>query len=585
MPPRWPGLDETAADALDALAGAELLAPGEPLRFLHPLVRAADLLRHPGRPPGQRPCGGPPLCWPPTSWRPTWWRCTCCTRRGPPTAETVAILRAAAERARAQGAPSRPSTTCAGLWRSPRRAGARPSVLVELARAETGVGDTGAVRAPTEAVSLIATSARRAEILLELGWSEHHAGRFTAAAEAFERGMDTAAARDDPELAAELEAGYLVCATLVPARVADAVERIRVIETQLGRDQHARPPAAARPGAVHPHDVRRPPRGHPRSRAAHLGRRPAAASTRAPSRIRCGTSSARSAGPTPTGRRWTRSHADAGGGRRARAGARPMRRRATRGRGPTTGWGGCARLRRMPARRSRSGTGAWRPTCRRRSTGSGWPRWSSASRRAPSGAGARRAARALAGDGHDGVHRRSAGASALLRRAHGARRWPASMACGEVMSSLMIVSPGVMPWRSQRRAGAAWARASSGGARARSRRSSSWPVPAAARGDRRRADDGRACAAAGRRRSPSCGGRRGAGGARRRARARPCPGRSWGPPSAAPASAGRRDRTSRRPSSSLRASGAVVLAASAETELRAAGGRGPAGDRHRRRRR
>jgi tetratricopeptide (TPR) repeat protein len=56
---------------------------------------------------------------------------------------------------------------------------------------------------------LITDEHRRAGILLELGWSEHHAGHFPAASEAFERGLASPASAEDPELATELEAGYL----------------------------------------------------------------------------------------------------------------------------------------------------------------------------------------------------------------------------------------------------------------------------------------------------------------------------------------------------------------------------------------
>ena len=97
--------------------GAELLAPGEPLRFLHPLVRP----RSTDIPAARRASdhGAPPACWRLTSWRPTSWRCTCCTRRGPPTVKRwppcERLLSAPARRA----PRSRPSTICAALWRNP----------------------------------------------------------------------------------------------------------------------------------------------------------------------------------------------------------------------------------------------------------------------------------------------------------------------------------------------------------------------------------------------------------------------------------------------------------------------------------
>ena len=110
----------------------------------------------------------------------------------------------------------------------------RAEVLIELAHAETAICHNQAVRHLREALDLIPDAPRRAQILLELGWSEHHSGRFRDAADAFERGLALASVVADEDLATRLEAGYLVSATLDSRRVADAVRRIRGSGLTLG---------------------------------------------------------------------------------------------------------------------------------------------------------------------------------------------------------------------------------------------------------------------------------------------------------------------------------------------------------------
>lgn len=74
----------------------------------------------------------------------------------------------AASLARAQGAPQPAVDYLRRALEEPPSQRERPEVLVELARAETAVGDTQAVERLSEAVSLIADERPRAEILLEL---------------------------------------------------------------------------------------------------------------------------------------------------------------------------------------------------------------------------------------------------------------------------------------------------------------------------------------------------------------------------------------------------------------------------------
>jgi tetratricopeptide (TPR) repeat protein len=222
-----------AAAALDALAGAHLLAAGEPLRFIHPLVRTAIYSEIPAARRARDHGRAAALL---AAEQPVPEIVALHLLHAPRRADpgTVETLRAAAERARAHGAPEPAVRYLRRAIEEPPPPEQRPELLVELARAETAIGATEAPERLRTAIEMTLDERRRAEILLELGWLGHHAGRFAEAAEAFEQGLATAAADSDPELAAELEAGYLVCATLIPERAVGAVQRIREIESQGG---------------------------------------------------------------------------------------------------------------------------------------------------------------------------------------------------------------------------------------------------------------------------------------------------------------------------------------------------------------
>lgn len=220
------GLTE-ATQAADTLAGAQILARGEPLRFVHPLIRsaiysdipevhrsaaharAAELLESHGAAPELVAVHllKVPL-----------------TR----TLETVERLRVAARSASRHGAPATAARFLArALLEAPTEA-ERARVLVELADAESRNGDPAAVQHLREALILTPRS-QHAPILLALGWVEHHAGRFSDAAEAFERGLRLAS-KDSPALVQELEAGYLQSASLDTSRAAIAAVRMRALE-------------------------------------------------------------------------------------------------------------------------------------------------------------------------------------------------------------------------------------------------------------------------------------------------------------------------------------------------------------------
>jgi DNA-binding CsgD family transcriptional regulator len=229
------GLDHReAADIVDALVKDEILRGGEPLRFVHPLVRAAVYADTPAARRSQlhrvaadvleRDHAGPELVGMHLLHVPR-----------AAAADTITRLRAAAVAARRHGAP-------AAAVRYLRRALAEPpspevlgAVLLELADAESQNGDPAAVE-HLQAALEIEPPQRHARILLALGWAQHHAGRFGLAAETFEQGMLRAGA-DEPDLQPALEAGYLQSATLDAGRAADAAARIGVIELAFTADR------------------------------------------------------------------------------------------------------------------------------------------------------------------------------------------------------------------------------------------------------------------------------------------------------------------------------------------------------------
>ena len=171
------GLDAAAAGAaVDALAAAELLRPGEPLGFVHSIVRtsvyaelpraeradhharAARLLADDGLPaervaaqllPG-RPAGA--------AW-------------------AVETLRGAATRALARGTPRSAVRYLRRALAEPPDPEVRPSVLLALGEAEAATGDARAVERFEEAAELADDGLERACALEAAGRALHAAGR------------------------------------------------------------------------------------------------------------------------------------------------------------------------------------------------------------------------------------------------------------------------------------------------------------------------------------------------------------------------------------------------------------------------
>ena len=184
------GLTAVAAlAAADELARAELLRPGDPLGFTHPLVRAAvygDLpfgergrthrraARLMGEAGFSRECVSSHLL------------------EAAPDGDAALVehLRATAQRAMARGAPASAVRYLERALREPPAEAERPAVLAELGRAEAAAGLPDALAHLEAAIALADEPRQRAALLLACGRVLQHGGRLGDACAAFQRGRD-----------------------------------------------------------------------------------------------------------------------------------------------------------------------------------------------------------------------------------------------------------------------------------------------------------------------------------------------------------------------------------------------------------
>lgn len=216
---------EAAAAAADGLAAAEILAPGQPLGFLHPLLRSAV---YADVPPVERGLLHRTAARLLADDAPAE-RIALHILEAPATADpwAVEVLRAAARQARATASPDSAARYLVRALAEPPPRRERAVVLVELAEAEAAAGAATAVARLEEALTLRDDPSGRAETLLRLGWMLHKSGRIGEAAEAFERGLGEVLA-DDP-LTVQLEVGYLGVAWYDSTRAEDVLERRRAL--------------------------------------------------------------------------------------------------------------------------------------------------------------------------------------------------------------------------------------------------------------------------------------------------------------------------------------------------------------------
>lgn len=199
-----------AARGADALAGAAVLAPGEPLSFIHPLVRssvdtdiprslrsllsrrAADLLHADGEPAE---------------------RIAALLARVTPAgdAEAVGMLLAGGESAFARGDPEAAAAIFARALAEPPVGERQTEVLRALGRTELAAGLETAVERLSEVVAASAGTAEHPLDLQALGRALFARGRHGEAAGAFETARNLVGA-SDAELSGHLDAEYVAAA-------------------------------------------------------------------------------------------------------------------------------------------------------------------------------------------------------------------------------------------------------------------------------------------------------------------------------------------------------------------------------------
>lgn len=225
-----------AAKAADTLAAIEILRPGQPLAFVHPLVHAsveADL------PPGERGllhlqaakllAGDIAAA-----------RVAQHLLAAPATNDSwvVETLREAAVHALVTAAPATAALYLRRALDEPPSPEQKRAVLLELGEAEALAGEPAALERFTDALALIRDASERARTLLRLGWMLHKAGKLVEAADAFRRGLDELAGEDE-ELERELTIGYLGVAWLDKSLTQDLIQRRKALLEARGGPESA----------------------------------------------------------------------------------------------------------------------------------------------------------------------------------------------------------------------------------------------------------------------------------------------------------------------------------------------------------
>jgi DNA-binding CsgD family transcriptional regulator/predicted negative regulator of RcsB-dependent stress response len=219
--------------AADELARSDLLRPGDPLEFVHPLMRAAIYRELPLPERAQIHRRAAALL---AADGAAAELVSAHLIHSSPAGddEVVAVLRLTARRAFVQGAPASSIRYLDRALREPPSPEALPGVLAELSSAEGALGRSEAVAHLETAIELVEDPRSRAALLLELGRLLHDRGRLDEACAACLRGRDELTGPDmrpDPysALALDLEAGYLTAAMLSPGQAADAYRRVPTI--------------------------------------------------------------------------------------------------------------------------------------------------------------------------------------------------------------------------------------------------------------------------------------------------------------------------------------------------------------------
>ena len=234
---RLAGLEPARCATLaDSLVDVDVLDPGEPLRFVHPLVRSAIYNDIPTvRRSGLHALAAQVLI----------------NRQGPPEAvamhllathpggrpEVVKALREAAHRAVESGAPDTARAMLQRALAEPPDERLRPQVLLELGKAESLLGLPSTDGHLREAYDTSVDPVVRSRALITLGyhtWSREGAPRLRPLVGEYERTAADVRPHDE-QLAIELEAvrlGALLLNPALPVRFEDEVDRFRDLPMQ-----------------------------------------------------------------------------------------------------------------------------------------------------------------------------------------------------------------------------------------------------------------------------------------------------------------------------------------------------------------
>lgn len=244
-----------AGRAADALIAADLLKPGRPLSFVHPLIRSAVYEELSVADRGERHGKAARLLAESAEADETIAaHLLLATRAG--DAWVVDRLRRAGRLAIAQGAPDSAVGYLRRALEEPVSLDARPEVLLELGRAESAIGRADAIARFEEALGLIDDPRRRAEVLRELGWALQKSGDMRSAVTAFERGLTELASGPDADEAerANLRAAHLGAALLDPESTDRAQARLRAMRASRHERQLLELLAARLTMAGEPHE-------------------------------------------------------------------------------------------------------------------------------------------------------------------------------------------------------------------------------------------------------------------------------------------------------------------------------------------
>jgi DNA-binding CsgD family transcriptional regulator len=221
--------EQTAFEAVDALARVDVLRPQLPLAFVHPLVRAAV---YDAIPPLERDvshtraarllanAGAEPE------------RVAAHLLRSPPAGDpqVVTTLRDAALRARSRGASESVVAYLRRALDEPPPEAERAELLLELGSAETLVGGDAAIEHLQEAQALTEDPVRRAETGLVLGRQLFVVGSEQSDA-VYSRALADLGG-SDPELARLLEAGLITNGLFAPSGHPAALARLERVRNR-----------------------------------------------------------------------------------------------------------------------------------------------------------------------------------------------------------------------------------------------------------------------------------------------------------------------------------------------------------------